>query len=677
MMKIPLPLFAALFSFQAVASPATELQQLQTPRGTHFSLSSHPSVSPAPTLFIIGNPISEMGQETMRYLLGTGEVLAQQGWRYVLLDPACEGHDVKEGQPSSLSGWATHAKDGHDFIGPYVRNCTDVLDHLIAEGITDGRQVVVQGVSRGGFCALHFAAQEPRIQAVVGISPVTNPLALKEFHGVTAAQVAGFSLDGVLEKMVGRTVWISIGNADDRVSSKECIGFTRRLVATTQRLQPKLNLIPVHLHVGVSAGHRSPDDAYGAAAEFLLARFPKKPTPGVTRDVFSGDFPPASYGKTLEEVEATAQQVIERVFRDEDGILRSGVNGRTMKPLTSGEVLDRPNGKGGYPEHSAMPDALKAVWLNYENAGEASGAYLMALCLKYEATRDPKVRERARRTLDAVVTLWRNASPPAGNGGGGRGWFPKPYGGIHKLAGIEECSADQYAGITLGLHAYHRTLADAAEKKLIEEVIVSFSDWWHDHDHSGVYFGKPIWWKRLEWHPMAAAYFLYLHALAESWRPGAKSRQSFETWLALRTTLLLPDKATGITMHGLPVLCLEQLRLLRPDLNAVWQPALVHQAALLADSVDQTAQSKHFEVLGYGADYLGAAHRLLPDAGYDMLALRCLEALKNRGDFYHIRRDLPIDQLPVLVSGDDYRDVFFCEGHVHWMAGYWRRQLQK
>jgi hypothetical protein len=398
-------------------------------------------------------------------------------------------------------------------------------------------------------------------------------------------------------------------------------------------------------------------------------------TPALTRDVFSGAFPPANYGQTFEEIEATAQEVIERVFRDEDGILRSGVNGRTMKPLTNEEVVDRPRGKGAYTEHSAMPDGLRAVWLNYENAGEASGAYLMALCLKFEATRDPKTRELARRTVKAIVTLWDQASPPAGNGGGGRGWFPKPYAGIRHVAGIEECSADQYAGITLGLHAYHRTMADAAEKKQIEEIVVSFSDWWHDHDHSGVYFGRPIWWKRLEWHPMAAAYFLYLHALAEAWQPGPKSRQSFETWLNLKATLLRPATATGVTMHGLPVLCLEQLLILRPDLAAVWQPALVHQAGLLAQSVEQTAQSRIFEVSGFASDYLGAAHRLLPNAGYDKLALRCLQTLKNRGDFYHIRRDLRIDQLPSLVRGDDYRDVFFCEGHVHWLAGYWRHKL--
>ena len=395
----------------------------------------------------------------------------------------------------------------------------------------------------------------------------------------------------------------------------------------------------------------------------------------LTHDVFSGDFPPASYGQTPEQIEATIQEVIERIFRDEDGILRSGVNGRTMKPLTHDDVKDRPNGKGGYTERSAMPDALKAVWLNYENAGEGSGAYLITLCLKFEATRDPKVRELARRTVNAIVMLWNNAAPLAGFGGGGRGWFPKPYGGIRNVAGIEECSADQYANVTLGLHAYHRVMADAAEKKQIEEVIVSFSDWWHDHDHSGIYGGRPIWWKRLDTHPMAASFFLYLHALAESWQPGPKSRQSFETWLNLKATLMRPDKASGITMHGTPILCLEQLRILRPDLNAVWQPALVHQAALLAKAVDQTSQSKNFEVKGYASDYLFAAHRLLPKAGYDKLALSCLEALKIRGDFYHIRRGQRIAQLPSLVRGDDYRDVFFCEGHVHWMAGYWRRRL--
>ena len=272
-MKSAIVSFLLLVTLAAAETPPA-LRVLQTPRGTHYGIRGDKPAKPAPTLFIIGNPIATMHQENMRYLLATGDALARRGWIYVVLDPACEGHDLNEGQPSSLAGWAVHARKGEDFMGPYLRNCGDVLDHLIAEGFTDAQRVAVQGVSRGGFCALHFAAREPRIKVVVGVSPVTNPLALAEFAGVTAAQVADISLERQIEKLAGRTIWISIGNSDDRVSTDDCIAFTRQLVATTRRLQPQLNLIPVHLHVGVSAGHRAPDEAYSSAAAFLLGALP-------------------------------------------------------------------------------------------------------------------------------------------------------------------------------------------------------------------------------------------------------------------------------------------------------------------------------------------------------------------------------------------------------------------
>jgi hypothetical protein len=394
-----------------------------------------------------------------------------------------------------------------------------------------------------------------------------------------------------------------------------------------------------------------------------------------TRDLFAGDFPPAVYGQTLEEVETTIQQVIERVFRDEDGMLRSGVNGRTMKPLTVNDVKDRPNGKGGHSERMAIPDAFKAVFMNYENAGKASGTYLEALCIKAKETGDPKARELARRTVDAIVLLWKNAAPPTLLGGGGRGWFPKPYGGIRNVAGMEECSADQYVDVTLGLHAYHLMLANDAEKKQIEEVIVSFSDWWHDHDYSGIYFGKAIWWKRLDWHPMAAACFLYLHALAHSWNPGPKSQKGFETWIHLKATLM-SQKQYGPSMHGIPVICLEHLIQLRPELTAsVWRPSLIHQARLLAQSLEGSQETALCSQKGSGANYLAVAHRMLPDAGYDALSLRCLEACKRREDFYHLRRGLRLAKVPAVMRGDDYRHTFDCNDQAHWMAAYWKRRL--
>ena len=130
----------------------------------------------------------------------------------------------------------------------------------------------------------------------------------------------------------------------------------------------------------------------------------------MTTDVFEGDFPPVSYGKTLEEVEATIQQVVERVFRDDDGILRSSVNGRTMKALRVEDVKDRPQGLGTFVENSSIPRSVKTIWINYENAGQASGNYLEALCAKAQITGDPQVRELARRTVDAIVMLWENAA---------------------------------------------------------------------------------------------------------------------------------------------------------------------------------------------------------------------------------------------------------------------------
>jgi len=273
-MKLHCTILALLFSSSFAAAAPPPLRIVQTKGGAHFGICAEKPAKPAPTLIVIAGPITAMAADKSRWFMATGDALSKQGWIFVMLDPAGEGYALKPGEPSSLPGWAIHAKKGENFIQPYVAGCREVLDHLVAEGFTDPQRVAIEGVSRGGFCALHFAAAEPRIKAVVGISPVTNPLVLKEFANVTPTQAAAISLDRVMESLTGRAVWIGIGNSDDRVSTDECIGFTRRLVTATHRLQPTLNLIPVHLHVGMSAGHRAPDDAYTAAADFLLTRFP-------------------------------------------------------------------------------------------------------------------------------------------------------------------------------------------------------------------------------------------------------------------------------------------------------------------------------------------------------------------------------------------------------------------
>lgn len=393
----------------------------------------------------------------------------------------------------------------------------------------------------------------------------------------------------------------------------------------------------------------------------------------VLQDVCPLNDPPTVYGKTLEEVEATNQRVVERFFRDQDGILLCSLNARTMKPYTADDVKNRPNGVGAFTEHSDIPAEAKVVWMNYENSGQASGIYLDALCTKAKVTGDKEAAKLASRTVQAIATLWENAAHVEHpNGGSGRGWFPKPYLGIHNLKDMHECSMDQYVDITLGLHSYYLTLANEDEKRLIERIIISFAEWWYDHDYAGIYFGKAIWWKRLPEHPVAAC-FLYLNALANSWSPSAKFQHGFEIWRELQGAMTRCADPVWVCMNGIPLKCMEKLIDLRPDLADDWLRVAQHHARILVTSIEEPKRmNRVYETAGFAANYLSTAHRLMPEAGYDKHVLSCLRACNSRGRYYHLRRGEPVANLSVRESGEDFRDALLAECHVHWLAGYWR-----
>lgn len=246
----------------------------QTKAGVHFGMFQDKPAAPAPTLLIIANSIDSMGADPLQYYTATGKELAKQGWLYVVLDPACEGYQRKDGEPGGFVGWAHHLKRGHDFMTPYVNDCRDVLDELIANEYTDPKKIAVSGTSRGGFCALHFAAADERIQVVTAISPVTNPRALTECQDVTAAEAAPINIDSDADRLAGRTVWLTIGNDDQRVSTADTIRLAQTLTAATRRTFPDRLRIPVELIVGPSIGHRAIDQVYELEAKFLLRQFP-------------------------------------------------------------------------------------------------------------------------------------------------------------------------------------------------------------------------------------------------------------------------------------------------------------------------------------------------------------------------------------------------------------------
>jgi len=404
----------------------------------------------------------------------------------------------------------------------------------------------------------------------------------------------------------------------------------------------------------------------------------------VTTDICEVDFPPEVYGDDLAEVESTVQEVIERIFRDEDGMIRSGVYGKTMKPLRLEDVKDRPYGIGCFSENHAIPNEYKPVYNNYENAGQASGKYIRALLNKHRVTGDPQCVERARRTFQALKMLWENAARwvPAWCASPelnpyGRGWMPKPFAGIKNVANMTECSPDQYTDITLGLERFLRDAANAEERRVIEEMVLSFADWWFRHDYTTNYEGGCCWWKLRPDCIHVISFFLYLNALAGSFSPAKRYEQGLEIWLKL-----LPEGMRfrhgwgGPNAAGLTIQCLDRLMQLRPEHKEqcleVIRTATEHLIRrVLAEDRNIPSIKGRFQFKHFGAWYLCDSYRILGEGRYKQLAEDFLAAYRRRSDFYHIRRGVPLDQLEPVLVGDDYRDMFWSEGHVCWLGAYW------
>lgn len=246
------------------------MRVLQTDSGTRFGVFGERGQRPAPTFFVFATSVDDMAKYAV--YSETGRALAKQGWLYVTLDPPCHGRDAKPGEPAALSGWAHRVQNGENLMQPFVQRCRDVLDWLIAEKYTDPDRVAVGGTSRGGFCALHFAAAEPRVKAVVCVSPVTNPLVLREFVGLKPDQTAGIDAKSLADKLAGRPIWISIGNHDERVGTDDCIATCRKFVAASLQKNPEV-ACPMELIVAPSKGHSAIDNAYTLAARFIIRVF--------------------------------------------------------------------------------------------------------------------------------------------------------------------------------------------------------------------------------------------------------------------------------------------------------------------------------------------------------------------------------------------------------------------
>jgi dienelactone hydrolase len=245
------------------------VQKLQTPSGVPFGLLGQKGAAPAPTLFVFAGDIQT--SLTSKDYNRIGSLLAKHGFLSVALDIPCHGANVRPGESAgTISGWRMRLEKGEDPIAPFTRRVTEVLDYLVKEGYTDPNRVAAAGTSRGGFIALHVAAAEPRIRTVVAFAPVTDLLAVREFQGMEKhAGTNALHVGHLADKLAGRSVWLCIGNNDERVDTDQAIAFTRKLVKTAAAKKLSLD---VELVVAPSPGHSIHKTAHDEAAVWLLDR---------------------------------------------------------------------------------------------------------------------------------------------------------------------------------------------------------------------------------------------------------------------------------------------------------------------------------------------------------------------------------------------------------------------
>lgn len=262
----------------AVRPTAEDLEPLSAPTGEDFLVwgNREPGAAPAPTLIILsGNSTDSLVKANF---LKAGETLQPLGYLCVSIDLPCHGEFAKKGY-SNLTGWGKLATEGTDFVAEFNGRLKNVVDHLIEQGMTDPEKIAVTGTSRGGFMAYRYMAFDKRIKCAVGYSPVTDLRQLKEF--AVAADTPGvdaMSVEAYVGQLVGRPIFLMIGDRDERVGTHSAINFMRRLSdAAVKADVPSENMLVVKSE---PRGHSTPAGTAELATQWIYRVLEGKDLPG-------------------------------------------------------------------------------------------------------------------------------------------------------------------------------------------------------------------------------------------------------------------------------------------------------------------------------------------------------------------------------------------------------------
>jgi poly(3-hydroxybutyrate) depolymerase len=245
-----------------------EIAVQRTRSGVRYGMIGEIRDQPAPTLFVLAHGIEEMRRQPV--YTEVSAILAEQGWASVVIEPPCHGEDARADEPAQLEGWRYRLERDDDFLAAFVSRSREIVNDVIEKRIADPDRLAVCGTSRGGFLAFHLAAADRRMKAAAGISPVTKLTALREFRDTKFSQrVEALDVQRLAAELVGRNVWLSIGNHDLRVDTDAAIEFSREVVRRSIQSDQPQQVIPVELIVAPAPGHSKIDRAHELLADWL------------------------------------------------------------------------------------------------------------------------------------------------------------------------------------------------------------------------------------------------------------------------------------------------------------------------------------------------------------------------------------------------------------------------
>lgn len=143
------------------------------------------------------------------------------------VDLPCHGQDLRKGEPQELAGWRYRVDNGEDLLSAFIEKCRFKLDRLIEVG-ANPELVFAAGGSRGAFAAMQLSLADPRFTNIVGLAPVVDLMALREFDG---CQKAPPPLADFADTLAKRSIFLSIAAQDTRVSTTKAVDLVTRIAS--------------------------------------------------------------------------------------------------------------------------------------------------------------------------------------------------------------------------------------------------------------------------------------------------------------------------------------------------------------------------------------------------------------------------------------------------------------